>query len=83
MSGSGVDLSYARDSNQCGNSIWMGYAGQSGGLALANVNLGQHNPSGRLTIPYYPASYESLHQRDERSCSIDHKFLLIPSVSFR
>jgi hypothetical protein len=35
----------------------MGYAGQSGGLALANVILGQYNPGGRLPITYYPASY--------------------------
>ncbi|CAF1484956.1 unnamed protein product [Didymodactylos carnosus] len=37
MSGSGLDLSYVRDSDQSGSLIWMGYAGQSGGLALANV----------------------------------------------
>ena len=37
MSGGGLDLSYIRDSNQCGSLIWMGYPGQSGGLALANV----------------------------------------------
>jgi beta-D-xylosidase 4 len=43
MSGRGLDLSYVRDSNQCGSLIWMGYAGQSGGLALANVMLGQYN----------------------------------------
>jgi beta-D-xylosidase 4 len=57
MSGSGLDLSYVRDSNQCGSLIWMGYAGQSGGLALANVILGQYNPGGRLPITFYPASY--------------------------
>jgi hypothetical protein len=57
MNGGGVDLTYVRDSNQCGSLIWMGYAGQSGGLALANVILGQYNPGGRLPITYYPASY--------------------------
>ncbi len=57
MSGSGLDLSYVRDSNQCGSLIWMGYAGQSGGLALANVIFGQYNPGGRLPVTYYPASY--------------------------
>jgi hypothetical protein len=57
MSGGGVDLTYVRDSNECGSLIWMGYAGQSGGLALANVMLGQYNPGGRLPITYYPASY--------------------------
>ncbi|CAF5139904.1 unnamed protein product [Rotaria sp. Silwood1] len=57
MSGSGLDLSYVRDSNQCESLIWMGYAGQAGGLALANVIFGQYNPGGRLPITIYPASY--------------------------
>jgi beta-D-xylosidase 4 len=57
MSGSSLDLSYVRDSNQCGSLIWMGYAGQAGGLALANVMFGQYNPGGRLPITVYPASY--------------------------
>ena len=57
MSGSGLDLSYVRDSNQCQSLIWMGYAGQSGGSALANVIFGQYNPGGRLPITFYPASY--------------------------
>jgi hypothetical protein len=57
MSGSSLDLSYIRDSNQYASLIWMGYAGQSGGLALANVIFGQYNPGGRLPITVYPASY--------------------------
>ncbi|CAF2796417.1 unnamed protein product [Rotaria sp. Silwood2] len=35
----------------------MGYAGQSGGLAISNVVFGQYNPGGRLPITMYPASY--------------------------
>ena len=57
MSGSGLDLTYVRDSNQCQSLIWMGYAGQSGGLALANIMFGQYNPGARLPITFYPASY--------------------------
>ncbi len=57
MSGSSLDLSYVRDSDQCGSLIWMGYAGQSGGLALTSVMFGQYNPGGRLPITFYPASY--------------------------
>ncbi|CAF0914307.1 unnamed protein product [Rotaria sordida] len=57
MSGSGLDLSYIRDSSESDSLIWMGYAGQAGGLAIANVMFGQYNPGGRLPITFYPASY--------------------------
>ncbi|CAF4411342.1 unnamed protein product [Rotaria sp. Silwood2] len=57
ISGSGLDLTYIRDSPQFGSLIWMGYAGQSGGLAISNVVFGQYNPGGRLPITMYPASY--------------------------
>ncbi|CAM4775768.1 unnamed protein product [Rotaria magnacalcarata] len=57
MSGSSLDLAYIRDSSQYDSLIWMGYAGQAGGLAIANVMFGQYNPGGRLPITIYPASY--------------------------
>ena len=57
MSGGGLDLTYIRDSPKCGSLIWMGYPGQSGGLALATVVFGQYNPAGRLPVTLYPASY--------------------------
>ena len=57
MSGSSLDLAYVRDSNQCASLTWMGYAGQQGGLGLANVMFGQYNPGGRLPLTFYPASY--------------------------
>ena len=57
MSGGGVDLSYIRDSVQCRSLIWIGYPGQSGGLALATVVFGQYNPAGRLPTTIYPSSY--------------------------
>ena len=57
ISGGGLDLTYIRDSNQYASLIWMGYPGQSGGLALATVMFGQFNPAGRLTVTHYPASY--------------------------
>ncbi|CAF1031111.1 unnamed protein product [Rotaria sordida] len=56
MSGSSLDLSFIRDSTLYGSLIWMGYAGQAGGLAVAKVIFGQYNPGGRLPITIYPAS---------------------------
>ena len=57
MSGSSLDLSYIRDSDNIGSLIWMGYAGQSGGEAVSSVIFGQYNPGGRLPITFYPGSY--------------------------
>jgi hypothetical protein len=57
MSGSGLDLSYIRDSVNYASLIWMGYPGQAGGMAVGTVIFGQYNPGGRLPITFYPASY--------------------------
>jgi len=57
MAGSSIDLSYIRDSPQCGSLIWAGYPGEFGGPAIASVVFGQYNPAGRLPITFYPASY--------------------------
>ncbi|CAF2075646.1 unnamed protein product [Rotaria magnacalcarata] len=57
MSGSGIDLTFVRDSSLYGSLIWMGYPGQAGGLAIANAIFGEYNPAGRLPITFYPASY--------------------------
>jgi beta-D-xylosidase 4 len=57
MSGSGLDLSFIRDSNQYTSLLWAGYPGQSGGLAIVKTIFGQYNPAGRLPVTFYPASY--------------------------
>lgn len=57
MCGGGLDLSYVKNSTKSASLTWMGYPGQSGGLALATVMFGLYNPAGRLPITYYPGSY--------------------------
>ena len=57
MSGSSLDLSFIRDSNQYDSLIWAGYPGELGGTAIASVVFGQYNPAGRLPITFYPGSY--------------------------
>jgi beta-glucosidase-like glycosyl hydrolase len=55
MSGGPYDISYAKANVQ--GVLWVGYPGQSGGQALAEVLFGDYNPGGRLPFTFYPADY--------------------------
>ncbi|KAL0290445.1 UNVERIFIED_CONTAM: Beta-xylosidase/alpha-L-arabinofuranosidase 1 [Sesamum angustifolium] len=37
--------------------LWVGFPGEAGGAAIADVIFGQYNPSGRLTMTWYPQSF--------------------------
>jgi len=39
--------------------LWVGYPGQAGGQALAQILFGDVSPSGRLTTTVYPQSFAS------------------------
>ncbi|KAL2615478.1 hypothetical protein AAZV13_08G068500 [Glycine max] len=57
MSGGGMDVSFAKNNNKITSILWVGYPGEAGGAAIADVIFGFHNPSGRLPMTWYPQSY--------------------------
>ncbi|XP_057528248.1 probable beta-D-xylosidase 7 isoform X3 [Amaranthus tricolor] len=44
LCGGPVDISLSRDDDKVGSILWAGYPGEAGGLALAEIIFGDHNP---------------------------------------
>ncbi|KAK1266754.1 Beta-xylosidase/alpha-L-arabinofuranosidase 2 [Acorus gramineus] len=57
MSGGGFDISFAKASDLISGILWVGYPGEAGGAALADIVFGSCNPSGRLPMTWYPQAY--------------------------
>ncbi|KAL3849692.1 hypothetical protein ACJIZ3_011574 [Penstemon smallii] len=57
MSGGPVDISFAKNDPKIGAILWVGYPGQGGGAAIADVLFGTHNPGGKLPMTWYPQEY--------------------------
>jgi len=57
MAGGQVDLTTPKTDNNVNGMFWVGYPGQSGGQAIADVVFGAYNPAGRLPYTIYPADY--------------------------
>ncbi|KAF5733329.1 beta-xylosidase/alpha-L-arabinofuranosidase 1 [Tripterygium wilfordii] len=57
MSGGGMDISFAKSNEKITGILWVGYPGEAGGAAIADVIFGSYNPSGRLPMTWYPQSY--------------------------
>ncbi|KAI4296324.1 hypothetical protein L6164_036290 [Bauhinia variegata] len=57
MSGGGMDVSFAKTNDKIKSILWVGYPGEAGGAAIADVIFGFFNPSGRLPMTWYPESY--------------------------
>ncbi|KAG6505220.1 beta-D-xylosidase 1-like [Zingiber officinale] len=57
MSGSPVDVSFAEVDPNIAAILWVGYPGQAGGAAIADVIFGAYNPGGKLPVTWYPQSY--------------------------
>ncbi|KAL8097527.1 hypothetical protein AgCh_030595 [Apium graveolens] len=57
MSGGGMDVQFAKDDPKVTSILWIGYPGEAGGAALADILFGFFNPSGKLPMSWYPQSY--------------------------
>lgn len=44
MSGGPFDISFAKSSDKISAILWVGYPGEAGGAALADILFGYHNP---------------------------------------
>lgn len=51
MSGGPLDVSFAKNDPRIGAILWVGYPGQAGGTAIADVLFGTTNPGNKLTFP--------------------------------
>lgn len=45
MSGGGMDVSFAKTNDKITSILWVGYPGEAGGAAIADVIFGYYNPS--------------------------------------
>ncbi|KAG2300685.1 hypothetical protein Bca52824_037157 [Brassica carinata] len=57
MSGGGLDITFAKNDQKIASIMWVGFPGQAGGLAIADIIFGRYNPSGNLPMTWYPQSY--------------------------
>ncbi|GJQ98702.1 probable beta-D-xylosidase 7 [Tanacetum coccineum] len=66
LCGGPVDVSFAKDDAKIGSILWAGYPGEAGGLALAEIIFGDHNPGGRLPMTWYPKEFANVEMTDMR-----------------
>ncbi|XP_077212735.1 beta-xylosidase/alpha-L-arabinofuranosidase 2-like [Tasmannia lanceolata] len=57
MSGGGMEISFAKKNDLITSILWVGYPGEAGGAAIADVIFGFYNPSGRLPMTWYPQTF--------------------------
>ncbi|KAL3538801.1 hypothetical protein ACH5RR_002167 [Cinchona calisaya] len=57
MSAGPIDVSFAKNNSKIGAILWVGYPGQDGGDALAQVLFGHYNAGGRTPFTWYPQEY--------------------------
>ncbi|KAL9671930.1 hypothetical protein QQ045_009503 [Rhodiola kirilowii] len=57
MSGGPIDVTFAKNNPRISSIIWVGFPGQAGGTAIADILFGTVNPGGKLPMTWYPQSY--------------------------
>ncbi|PHT50760.1 putative beta-D-xylosidase 6 [Capsicum baccatum] len=66
LSGGPVDVTFAKNNPKIGSILWAGYPGEAGGIALAQIIFGEHNPGGKLPVTWYPQSFVKIPMTDMR-----------------
>ncbi|XP_020579311.1 probable beta-D-xylosidase 7 [Phalaenopsis equestris] len=66
LCGGPVDVSFVKNDENIGGVLWGGYPGEAGGLAIAEVIFGEHNPGGRLPLTWYPQDFTKVPMTDMR-----------------
>ncbi|KAH7575402.1 hypothetical protein ACOSP7_005033 [Xanthoceras sorbifolium] len=57
MSAGPIDVSFIKNNTKIGGILWVGYPGQAGGDAIAQVIFGDYNPAGRSPFTWYLQEY--------------------------
>ncbi|KAE8661003.1 Beta-D-xylosidase 4 [Hibiscus syriacus] len=57
MAAGPIDISFAKNMRNIGGIMWVGYPGQAGGDAIAQVIFGDYNPAGRSPFTWYLQEY--------------------------
>ena len=60
MSGGGFDITFAKNDDKITSILWVGYPGEAGGAAIADIIFGHYNPSKYLAL-FYLFIYLYLH----------------------
>ncbi|KAJ7239622.1 hypothetical protein O6H91_Y440700 [Diphasiastrum complanatum] len=64
MCGGPVDISFAKDNVNISSILWIGYPGEAGGEALAQILYGDYNPGGRVPVTWYPQEFVKVSMLD-------------------
>ncbi|KAL7262437.1 hypothetical protein ACSBR1_000752 [Camellia fascicularis] len=64
MGGGPIDVSFAKENPEIASILWIGYPGEAGGQAIAEVIFGKFNPGGRLPMTWYPESFINVPMND-------------------